>query len=443
MFYRCLRDRRQRNRMNTNRNAGFQKFMLLWIGELISAIGSGLTSFGLGIYVYQLTGKASAMALVTLLAFLPSLILSAPAGVLADRYDRRLLMLVGDSFSAIGILVILLCMLRGKVALFEICIGVVISSVFSALMEPSYKATVSDLLTQDEYAKASGMVQIAGSSKYLIAPIIAGFLLTVSDIKLLLIIDICTFFVTVISINMVRKGLPKKVTQKRESMLHELKEGYHYLKSKQGVFILVIVTAIITFFMGFIQTLSTPMILAFTDAATLGALETVVACGMLVSSIFIGILNIKDNYFRMLWIGLAANGTAMLLYGIRANIIYLGITGFLFFATLPFANTGIECLIRKNIDNHVQGRVWGLIGIISQSGYIFSYALCGVLADYIFTPLLMENGSLASGIGKLFGVGEGRGIGLMISVAGLLIIIMALLLSGMKKVRELEDTYVS
>lgn len=424
--------------MNENKNGGFRKFLILWIGEFISAIGSGLTSFGLGIYVYQLTGKASAMALVTLLAFMPSLLLSAPAGVLADRYDRRLLMLIGDSFSAIGIIYILVCMMGGGANLTAICIGVTISSIFSSLMEPAYKATVSDLLTEDEYAKASGMVQIAASSKFLIAPVLAGFLLSIYDIKLLLVIDISTFFVTVLTISIVRKGLPAKVAEKTGNMAAELAEGYRYLRSKKGVFILAIVTSIITFFMGFIQTLSIPMILAYASEAAVGTLESVIACGMLVSSVLIGVLNIKSNYLRMLWMGLAANGCTMFLYGMKANLVYVAITGFLFFMTLPFANTGIECLIRKSLDNQMQGRVWGLIGIISQSGYIFSYAICGLLADYIFTPLLMENGALANSIGKIYGTGDGRGIGFMISLSGIVIVAMALILPRIREVRKLD-----
>src|SRR5574344_357018 len=159
---------------------GFNKFLLLWSGEFISAIGSGLTSFGLGIFVYKLTGNAISMTLVTLLGFLPSLLLSAPSGVLADRYDRRLLMILGDSLSAIGIVLILVFILINQINLAVICIGVFISSVFSSLMAPAYKATVSDLLTKEQYAKASGLVQIADSSRYLIAPLLAGSLLTLS-----------------------------------------------------------------------------------------------------------------------------------------------------------------------------------------------------------------------------------------------------------------------
>ena len=88
----------------------FNCFLLLWAGEFVSSIGGGLTSFGLGVYVFEQTGSATDMALVTLLAFLPTLLLSVPAGVLADRYDRRLLMMLGDGCSAVGILFILFCM---------------------------------------------------------------------------------------------------------------------------------------------------------------------------------------------------------------------------------------------------------------------------------------------------------------------------------------------
>ena len=134
-------------------NSNFKKFLLLWLGELISAIGGGLTSFGLGVYVFEKTGSAAGMAIVTLLGFLPTLIFSVPAGVLADRYDRRILMMLGDGCSAIGIIYILICMLRGGASLTQICIGVFISAVFSSLLEPSYKATVSDLLTEEEYSR--------------------------------------------------------------------------------------------------------------------------------------------------------------------------------------------------------------------------------------------------------------------------------------------------
>lgn len=421
-----------------NSGKSFGKFLLLWSGELISAIGSGMTAFGLGIYVYAQTGKASAMALVTLLAFMPSLLLSAAAGVLADRYDRRLLMVLGDSLSAVGLIFILVCMLQGEAQLWQICVGVTISSVFSSLLEPAYRATVTDLLNEEQYTKASGLVQVAGSSRYLISPIIAGFLLTVSDIKLLLVIDIGTFFITVMSTLAVRSGLASKKSEQAKSFVREFKDGWGAVSENRGVLILVIIISIMTFFLGFIQTLSMPMILAFSDSYALGMIETISASGMLVTSVIIGMHTIKSGYTKILSFSLFGAGLFMAVFGMRENIALICTSGFLFFAMLPFANTSLDFLVRTNIPNSVQGRAWGLIGVISQLGFVAAYGLSGVLADYVFKPLMVDGGMLAGSIGKIMGTGSGRGTGLLISISGILLCVTAVILHHIKSVRKLE-----
>lgn len=417
----------------------FGKFLMLWSGNFISAIGSGLTSFGLGIYIFQQTGRASYTALVTLLAFLPSLLLSAPAGVLADRYDRRLLMVLGDSFSAIGLLFILFCLMNGEAKVWEICIGVTISSVFSSLLEPAYKATITDLLTSNQYSKASGLVQLAGSAKYLISPILAGFLLKFSDIRLLLILDICTFFVTVATTMAVRKGLHHVKVKTHTSFVREMKEGFRALTVKKGIFTLVVMGSLITFCLGVIQTLISPLILSFSNSSTLGILMTVITLGMLVSSVLLGGLSIKRGYVNMLCMSLFGAGIFMALFGLRENILLIGTAGFLFFAMLPFANTSIDFLLRTNVDNKLQGRAWGIIGFISQLGYVIAYGISGLLADYIFTPAFIEGGSLADSVGQVMGTGAGRGIGFLILLAGMLLCVTAVVLFGMKSIRELEE----
>ena len=201
------------------KKSNYKKFLLLWSGEFISSIGGGLTSFGLSVYVFQKTGSAASMALVALLAFLPVLLLSPPAGVLADKYDRCLLMMIGDGLSAVGLIYILICMFTGGAEVYQICIGVFISAVFSSLLEPSYRAVVTDMLTKDEYSKAGGMMSIASSARYLISPLIAGLLLTVSDVKLLIIIDICTFALTIVCIASVRKSQKSARKKRKVSLL--------------------------------------------------------------------------------------------------------------------------------------------------------------------------------------------------------------------------------
>ena len=400
----------------------FNKFLLLWTGELTSSIGGGLTSFGLGVYVFNATGSAASMALVTLLGFLPTLLLSVPAGVLADRYDRRILMMTGDGCSALGILYILICMLSGGADLKQICIGVFISSVFSALLEPSYRATITDLLTKEEFSRANGLVSLAGSARYLFSPVIAGFLLSVSDIKLLLVIDICTFFLTVVSTAVVRHGLDSKEPDHGAGFMESIREGWNVLNARKGVMILVFVSSLITLFMGMFQILAEPLILSLADPKTLGIAETICASGMLFSGVILGIRGIKRHYVGILGSSLMLAGVFMMGFGFFENIILICAFGFLFFAMLPFANNCLDYLTRTNIPADAQGRAWGMIGFLSQLGYVAAYALSGKVADML---------------GKINERGVGRGSALVIMTAGACLSVIASTLIFPRSIREL------
>jgi len=408
-------------------SSGFKKFLLLWTGELISSVGGGLTSFGLGVYVFQQTGSAAGMALVTLLGFLPTLLLSVPAGVLADRYDRRLLMMIGDGCSGLGILYILICIAGGGASLAQICAGVFVSAVFSSLLEPSYRSTITDILSKEEFSKASGLVSLAGSARYLFSPVIAGFLLAVSDISLLLIIDICTFFVTITATAIVRKGIGDRQNRhsgQSQPFLESMKEGWQVVHGRKGVFLLIMVTSAITMFMGILQILVEPMVLSFADAKVLGITETVCACGMLLSGLILGIRGIKKDFVRILQISFFMAGIFMAGMSLFENIISICFFGFCFFSMLPLANNCMDYLARTNIPEELQGRAWGFIGFLSQLGYVVAYAVSGVAADTL---------------GAMTGRGVGRGAALMILISGMMLSITALTLLRLPEIKSLEQ----
>ena len=404
-------------------SSGMKKFLLLWIGELISSIGGGLTSFGLGVYVFQKTGSAAGMALVTLLGFLPTLLFTVPAGVLADRYDRRVLMMIGDGCSGLGILYIFLCMLHGEANLVQICIGVFVSAIFSSLLDPSYRATITDLLSKEEFSKASGLVSLAGSARYLFSPVIAGLLLAYHDISLLLLIDISTFFVTITTTFIVRRGIKAKQPTEKQSFLESMKEGWRAIHIEKGVFVLVLCSSLITLFLGTLQILVEPMILSFSDSKVLGIVETLCASGMLVSGILLGGFGIKKEYGKVLQISFFMAGIFMIGMSIFENPVYISIFGFFFFATLPFCNNCMDYLCRTNIPDALQGRAWGFIGFLSQIGYVIAYAVSGLAAD---------------GLGSLSGMGVGRGAAFMIGISGILLSLVAVTLLRFPAIKELE-----
>ena len=404
-------------------SSGMKKFLLLWIGELISSIGGGLTSFGLGVYVFQKTGSAAGMALVTLLGFLPTLLFTVPAGVLADRYDRRVLMMIGDGFSGLGILYIFLCMLHGGANLVQICIGVCISAIFSSLLDPSYRATITDLLSKEEFSKASGLVSLAGSARYLFSPVIAGLLLAYHDISLLLLIDVSTFFVTITTTFIVRQGIKAIQPTETQSFLESIKEGWSAIHIEKGIFVLVLCSSLITLFLGTLQILVEPMILSFSDSKVLGIVETLCASGMLVSGILLGGFGIKKEYGKVLQFSFFMAGIFMIGMSIFENLVSISIFGFFFFATLPLCNNCMDYLCRTNIPDALQGRAWGFIGFLSQLGYVIAYAVSGLAAD---------------GLGSLSGMGVGRGAAMMIGISGVFLSLVAVTFLRFPSIRELE-----
>jgi len=417
----------------------FRLFLILWAGDFTANIASGLTAFALGIYVFEMTGKATSVALAILFAFLPAMILNPLSGVLADRFDRRLLIILGDGCSAIGILFIFLCILTGNINEWQIYAGVGLSSIFIALIEPAYKATITDLLTKEQFAKASGLVQVAGSAKYLLSPFIAGFLLTITDISIILMIDISTIIITIPVTMLIKKRIVSiKIKHDKHGLINEFSNGLQIIYSSKGLFLLIFVISAVTFFMGVLQTLYTPLILALTDAKTLGVIQSISASGMLISSLLLGVFTITRKYVKQLVIFLISAGIFIALLGLTPIIFIIAASGFLFFACLPFINTSADVLIRTNIPKEKQGRVWGCVGTLSQLGYLLAYAVSGLLADFIFNPMLTENGILALTVGRVTGVGNGRGIGLMLIISGFMLVITAVVIGKLRYIRTLE-----
>ncbi len=424
---------------------GFKNFLVLWIGQLISSIGSGLTSFGLNVYVFEKTESALACSLVTLCAFFPMVFLTPVSGVLADKFSRAKLMLIGDFISALclGAMFVMICMGIDNVP--AICICVFVSSIFAALLDPAYKASITDLLTVEEFSKAGGLVQLASSAKYLISPILAGLIFKFSGIYLILLIDICTLFTTLFTVVYAKKKMEEnqKIKDSKVHFVKDIVEGCKELTQTKGVTVLLTLAIVITFYIGIIETLLKPMLLELTDSSTLGIITSVSAIGMLVSSLFLGVKGIHKGYLKLFSYSFLFMGITIAFVGCTENLILISVVGFLFFLMIPVSNVCLDMLLRCNISKDTQGRAWGLISFVSQLGYIFAYAISGALADYVFNPLLYEDGALADSVGRIVGTGTERGIAFMLVICGISMLIISPFLQCSKNMKQLEANCIN
>lgn len=421
---------------------GFGIFMVIWSAQLIARLGNGLTAFGLGVYIYHQTGSATAVALVTAAAFVPSIVLAPVGGVLADRFDRRMLMIAGDTLSGLGLVGLLIAVSTGTANTLVICLCVGFSSVFSSVMDPAYRATVTDLLTPAQYAKAAGMVQFASASQYLVSPIVAGMLMAVFPISVILVIDLGTMVVTILAMVIVWRAVRRlgatTASSSNTGFWADFREGARFLLSHRALLSLVLIATLATFCIGFLQTLLTPMMLDISDESTLGAVRSIAAVGMVVASLVIGIAGVGMRYRLAIAGSLAGAGVMVGLLGSTTSVVWVTVFAFGFFCALPAMNTGVEVLARVAIPNTLQGKVWGLIGLISQLGYVIAYAISGPLADGVFTPLLNTDGAWADSLGAIVGVGPSRGIGVMFIGVGIGLVLIAVVVMGSRSIRDLE-----
>ncbi len=415
-----------------------KNFYIVWLGQLISNIGSGLTAFALGIYVFKLTGSAEHYSLILLAAFLPALLLKPIGGTLSDRMNRRYLMMIGDLGSALGLVYIIAMLATHNQSLWPIYIGTIISSCFQAFQNPAYKASVTDLVHADFYTRASGMMQLVEISKFLIPPIIAGFLLKIMDVKQVLIIDVLSFVFAAITVYCIKPANPIAVKETEKThFLTDLKIGFEYLFKNKAIFWLLSIMSIVTFFIGLYQALLGPMILSFSNSQALGIIQSISVSGMLLGGILMSLYKKIPQKIPLLSKGLLLCGMFFALMGASNNMIAITLFGFLAFLFLPLANTSLDFLIRSNVDNTIQGRIWSIVSLVSQLGMAIAFGIAGYLAD-AFNPLLQNNGPLSSTVGYLIGAGKGRGIGLLFIISGIMIIMIAILINRLTILKNLD-----
>lgn len=425
------------------KNTPFSCFLLIWTGDFISTIGSGLAAFALGVYAFDSTGLATSTAMVMLCSFLPAFLLRPLGGVLADRFNRTFLMLAGNIGSAIGIGVTFLLLDKSASNFVFIYPGIILSSIFFACQNPAYKASVSDFLPEELYSKASGLLQLSNAGQFLIAPFLAGILMSMFSIKIVLLIDAFTFLFSAALVLLVilRFNIPKKKPAEvnKFSIKEDISVGLKVIFKSKGIVFLISIVALLLFYVGLLQTLLPPMVLSFSTASVLGISQSVCALGMLAASGFISVVQRKQSNRRILSISLFFMGVSFSFIGIVQNIWSVIIPGIIFFSVIPFVNSSVDVLIRKNIGNEAQGRAWSLISVFTYLGAVIAYASAGFLADRVFNPLFLPGGILEESFGKVFGVGVGRGIAFMFFLSGILVSFLSVVVYKSRRIVELEE----
>lgn len=421
---------------------GLKVFLVIWLGQTVSLFGSGLSRFGLGVWVYQETGSVTQFGLIALAAALPALLVAPVAGALVDRWDRRWTLLVSDGVAAASTLALLALILTDGLSLWQIYLLAAVNAAAAGFQGPAFGATTALLVPKAHLGRAAGMAQAGRASSQIAAPLVAGALLAPLGLGGLVALDLASFTAAVGTLLAVRIPRPRRSAAGeagRGSLLAEARYGLSFILERPGFLALLVLFAGVNFSHGMVQVLLTPLVLSFASAAALGQVLSAAGAGMLVGSIVMSVWGGPRRRVNGILGFLVLGGLLLAAMGLRASVpLILSLTfGYLFF--LPIINGSSQAIWQSKVEPDVQGRVFAIRQMVATCSMPLSFLLAGPLADYVFEPLLTPGGALAGSAGRVLGVGPGRGIGLLLVVLGLIMVLAVALASRYPRLRRLEE----
>jgi MFS family permease len=422
-----------------------KKFLIMWTGQIFSQLGTALTTFALGIWVFQRTGSVSQFAAVQI-SWTAALIFMSPlAGAIVDRWDRRSLLIFAEAAGAARVLFFLLLLALGKLSLFAICFATAIIGITGAIGSAAYMASMTMVLPKEKLGRANGMQQFVWAFAQVTAPFLAGILLGTWGLKPVLVIDCASFFVAIgaylaITIPNPERTLEDKTRRGVRVLLDDIVVGAKYLNNPLLLFLCLFLSGL-NLAAGVVGLLFQPMMLAFTSAAVVGRVATIGALGMLAGSVLMSIWGGPKRLTGIMALN-ALCSICLIAGGMKASAILIAISGFLFFFCYPLLAGSVQAMLQQSVAPEIQGRVFSFVRLAGAWSVPMGQAIAGPVVDKIFEPWFQPGGLLTHSVGRIIGVGAGRGSAFMFIISGVLYLVMALtarLLPPFRSVRQLEN----
>jgi hypothetical protein len=442
-------------------------FLLVWSGQLVSMCGSLLTTFALGLWVYEQSGSVIQFSLIPISALVPRMLLSPLAGALVDRWDRRRTMLFSDLGAGLATLGIALLLLSGRLETWHILLAAAISSAFGTFQYPAYASSVVSLVPRAELGRANGLIQLAQAGSEIFAPLLAGLLLAAIGTGGVLLIDFATFLFAVLTLSLVRfpgmafaeheaqaaarQAHSPGADQARNAhatdssrpvlliLLQEARDGWRFIGARPGLVSLLGFMGLFHCLWGAVGVLAQPMVLEFASPAGLGALLTVAGTGMLLGSLGMTAWGGPRRKIAGILLFEAVSGGCFLLMGLRPSLALVALGAFGAHATIAVINGSSQALWQSKTPPAMQGRVFAILQMVTSTVRPLAFLSAGLLAERLFEPLMTPGGALAGSLGKVIATGPGRGMGLMFLLMGALKIAVSAAGAAFPRLRYLED----
>ncbi|GAU76529.1 MFS transporter [Fusibacter sp. 3D3] len=386
-------------------------FIILWLSQSFSALGSAMTNFALVIWSYEQYGSALTTALIAICSYAPYVLMSIFAGALSDRWNKKITMLVCDTFAAFCTICILLLLQMGKLEIWHIYVLNALNGLMNTVQQPSADVSISLLTPKKYYQKVSGMKAFSNSLTSVLTPVLATALFSLVGIHAVIWFDLFSFVIAFLCLVLFIK-IPeiKYKDETKETLLESTKSGLKYLIENRGILDLILFLAGINLIASMYNAALPAMILSKDNGGEigLGVVNASIGIATLVGSVIVSILPAPKSRVRVICNTLLFSMSTenfFLAFGNSIPLWSIGaVLGWLF---IPMMGANMDVLFRNHIPIEMQGRVYAARNTLQFFTIPIGYFLGGFLVDQVFEPFMKYQSS--SILNTLFGEGKGSG----------------------------------
>jgi len=399
-------------------------FSVIWIGQVVSLLGTAMSQFGLTLWAYEVTGKATPLALVGFFFVAPQVALSPFVGVLVDRSNRKLMMMLSDLAAAATTVIVLTLYATDNLQIWHLYGSAAVTGIFQGFQWPAYSAAISLMLPKEQYARANGMLDMAGNASAVFAPLLAGALIGPVGLTGILGIDLVSAAVAIGTLLFVHVPQPARTEAGREgegSFLKETAYGFRYILARPSLLGLQVVFMTGNFFGSLAFSVLAPMILARSgnDELVFGSVQSAGAIGGVVGGLAMAVWGGPKRRVHGVLLGWACTSLlGQTVLGLGRGLPAWAAGLFLMGVISPIINGSNQAIWQAKVAPDVQGRVFSARMFIAWLVMPLGQLLAGPLADRVFEPGMAAGGDLVPAFGWLVGSGAGVGMALMFVLSG-------------------------
>lgn len=424
---------------------GLRTFLILWVTQSFSGLGSSMTSFALVIWSYEQKGSALATALLSICSYAPYVLLSIFAGALSDKWNKKQTMLVCDSLAAVSSVAVFLLLKTGRLEIWHLYLLNALNGLMNTLQQPASDVAVSLVTPKSQYQRVSGLKSFSNSLITILTPVFAAVVLAYAGMEAVLLFDLITFgaaFITLVSLIRIpeKKGLEN---EERESVLDSARAGLRYLKVNRGILDLILFLAAINLTASMYNAALPAMLLSKAGKNALGIVNMCTGLASLTGSMIVSFCPAPKSRVRAVCSSLLfsmATENFILAFGRNIPVWCTGaVLGWIF---IPIMGANMDVLLRTHIPVEMQGRVYSARNTFQYFTIPVGYLLGGFLVDRVFEPWMagQQAGSLWI---TFFGSGKGSGAALFFLAIAFLGVFTCLFFMRYSHIWELEDNILT